>query len=107
MNYKEYTIVLLRSLADMKLSDKQAAQWLKNVATTYIDAKEQIYDWLSHKFPEETWMRDFKNVYYGDLNDSPEMKQRRYEQFAEMETKMAKIISKIVSKQKREFFKEF
>lgn len=51
-------------------------------------------------------MRDFKNVYYGDLNDSPEMKQRRYEQFAEMEIKMAKIISK-VSKQKREFFKEF
>ena len=106
MNYKEYTITLLRSLADMKLSDKQAAQWLKNVATTYIDAKEQIYDQLSHKFPEETWMRDFKNVYYGDLNDSPEMKQRRYEQFAEMEIKMAKIISK-VSKQKREFFKEF
>ena len=44
MNYKEYTIALLRSLADMKLSDKQAAQWLKNVATTYIDAKEQIYE---------------------------------------------------------------
>lgn len=52
-------------------------------------------------------MRDFKNVYYGDLNDSPEMKQRRYEQFAEMEIKMAKIISKVVSKQKREFFKDF
>ena len=52
-------------------------------------------------------MRDFKSVYYGDLNDSPEMKQRRYEQFAEMEIKMAKIISKVVSKQKREFFKEF
>ena len=106
MNYNAYTIALLKSLADMKLSEKQAAQWLKNVATTYIDAKEQIYEWLSRKFPEETWMRDFKNVYYGDLNDSPEMRQRRYEQFAEMEIKMAKIISK-VSKQKREFFKEF
>ena len=44
MNYKAYTIALLRSLADMNLSDKQAAQWLKNVATTYIDAKEQIYE---------------------------------------------------------------
>lgn len=30
MNYKAYTIALLRSLADMKLSDKQAAQLLKS-----------------------------------------------------------------------------
>lgn len=106
MNYNGYTIALLKSLADMKLSEKQAAQWLKNVANTYTDAKEQIYDWLSYKFPEETWIRDFSNAYYGDLHDSPEMKQRRYEQYAEIEMKMVKFISKVVSKQKQEFFRE-